>query len=334
MAGYSSGDAKWYFTPQPVQSSTLYQFSDWYQGSVATEVDAAVTMSDGTVQYFWLGSVPASSSWAQFTKQFQTPAGATQITLFHLIAANGTLVTDDFSFTPIPVGPGGGFTRGLVSVTLDDGWTNQYTTAEPILSKYAVPATFYIISGELTDQPDYMSGAQVSALHTAGNEIGSHTVTHPHMTTLSATQLDNELKNSQITLQNLLGVPVPDFAIPFGEYNTTTITAGEKYYQTQRTVDRGLNTKTGFNANQLMAEEVDNTTTQAQVQAWINQAAADHSWLILIYHEVCTDADLITPSDMTYHTVPTDFDAEMAMVKASGLGVTVQQAMAEIGPQL
>jgi peptidoglycan/xylan/chitin deacetylase (PgdA/CDA1 family) len=248
---------------------------------------------------------------------------------YHILAANGSLTTDDYTFAPYTPTP---YTRALVSVTLDDGWTNQYTNALPALTKYSVPATFYIISGSLTDQPDYMSGTQVKALKTAGHEIGDHTITHPDLTTLSAALLTSEMKNSQATLQTLIGAPVPNFAYPYGAYNAATIAEGMKYFRSQRTVDDGFNTKDSLSLTTLKVQNVFNTTTPAQVQAWIAQATHDKTWLILVYHEVAvTPTD---PTDVQYDTQPADFNTEMAAVKNSGAGVvTVNQAINEISTQ-
>ncbi|QQR52312.1 polysaccharide deacetylase family protein [bacterium] len=329
IANYNSGNANWAFAPQNVTAGATYQFTDWYKSTVTTEVDAAVTMTNGTIQYLYLGAVPASTSWAQVKMPFTVPAGAKQVTVYHLLAANGTLTTDDHSFglyTPT------GFSRGLVTVTLDDGWTDQYTNGLPILQKYAMPVTFYILSGSLTNQPDYMTGTQVRALATAGHEIGSHTVTHPHMPTLSANQLTAELANSQTTLQNLIGKSVPNFAYPYGEYTAATQTVAANYYQSQRSVETGYNSKDAYNNRALKVQNITNLTTQAEIQAWINQAKANKTWLILVYHQITNTPD---PVDPTYATKPTDFDAAMAKVKASGLGiVTIGQGLAEVGPQL
>jgi peptidoglycan/xylan/chitin deacetylase (PgdA/CDA1 family) len=329
MSSYTNGSANWDYAPVAVTAGN-YLYTDWYKSNVNTEIDAAVTMQDGTTSYYYVANVPASTNWAQVKAQFSVPAGATQIAIYHLLAAKGSLTTDDYSFTPYTPTP---LNRGLVSVTLDDGWTNQYTNAAPIMSQNSVPGTFYIISGELTDQPDYMSGAQVQALKTAGHEIGSHTVTHPDLTTLSTTQLTNELANSQTTLGNLIGSPVTSFAYPFGAYNATTITKAKAYYASQRTVDSGYNTKDLFDATKLKVQNVVASTTPAQVQVWINQATQDKSWLILVYHEVAnTPTD---PTDVDYTTTPADFATEMTAVKNSTLGkMTVNQALSEITSQL
>jgi peptidoglycan/xylan/chitin deacetylase (PgdA/CDA1 family) len=323
---YTNGAANWFYTAVPVTAGQTYEFSDWYQSNVDTEVDAEVHMADGTTQVFYVGNVLTSAAWAQYRTTFTAPAGAQSVVIYHLLGKVGYLVTDDYSlgiYTAV------GFTRPIVSVTLDDGWANQYANALPALNANGIKATFYIISGSLTDTPDYMSSTQVKALSDAGYEIGDHTITHTDLTTVTSTVLTSEMKDSQTTLQNLTGKPVTDFAYPYGAYNTATITEGKKYFASQRTVDAGLNTKDNLDATKLKMYEVDNNITQAQVKAWVDEAIASKSWLILTYHEVATTP--VDPTDVQYTTQPADFAAEMAYIKSTGVATeTVAQALQEV----
>ena len=326
---YTNGAANWYYNDVPVTAGATYQYTNWYQSNVDTEVDAEVVMSDGTTQYFWLGSVFANTNWTKFTTTFTPPAGAKSMAIYQLLAKVGYIVSDDYSmntYTPVP------FNRGMVSVSFDDGWTNQYQNANPVMKQLGLPATYNIISGSLTDQPDYMSGAQVKDLFANGNEIASHSVTHPDLTTVSAAQLQSEMADSQTTLQNLIGAPVTDFAYPYGAYNLNTITVGKQYYASQRTVNGGFNTKDNLDPTQLKIYEVDSNVSQATVQGWINGAIAQHAWLILVYHEIAvTPTD---PTDSLYDTQPSDFTAEMNYLKSTGVAVeTVHQALTEAQSQ-
>jgi peptidoglycan/xylan/chitin deacetylase (PgdA/CDA1 family) len=323
---YTNGAANWYYADVPVTSGQTYQYTNWYKTNVDSEVDAEVTMSDGTVQYAYLGTVLANTSWTQFKATYTVPSGAKSMAVYQILAKVGYVISDDYSLSNYAAVP---FNRGLVSISFDDGWTNQYTNAAPLLKKYGLVGTYNIISGELADQPDYMSAAQVKALYASGNEIASHSVTHPDMTTLTSAQLTSQMSQSQTTLQNLLGAPVTDFAYPYGAYNNATLAEGSKYYQTQRTVNGGLNTKDNLNLTQLKIYEVDSNISQAQVKGWVDAAIAQKSWLILVFHEVA-----VTPSDPTdalYDTQPADMDAELAYIKSTGIAaVTMHQAVTEV----
>jgi peptidoglycan/xylan/chitin deacetylase (PgdA/CDA1 family) len=326
---HTDGAANWYYADIPVVAGQVYEYSNWYQSNVDTEVDAEVTMSDGTTQYFYVSTVLASANWAQFKTTFTPPAGAKSIAVYQLLAKVGYLISDDYSLSAYTASP---FNRALVSITLDDGWENQYVNAAPSMARNGLAGTYFVISGSLTD-PAYMNGSQVQALYASGNEVGSHSVTHPDLTTLSPANLTAEMQQSQAALQSLIGAPVTDFAYPFGAYNSATIAEGQKYYASQRTINPGYNTKDSLDATQLKMYEVDSNITQAQVQAWVNGAIAEHAWLILCYHEIAAiPAD---PSDSQYTTQPADFAAEMAFIKSTGVTVaTVSQALQEAESQV
>lgn len=153
------------------------------------------------------------------------------------------------------------------------------------------------------------------------------------MTTVSSTQLQRELQESQTTLQNVIGVPVTNFAYPYGAYNSNTISVGKQYYRSQRTVNGGLNTKDSLDLTQLKIHEVDSDITQSQVRDWVNEATVQKAWLILVYHEIANTP--VDPSDSLYTTKPADLDAELAYIKSTGVAVlTVNQAIDEVLSQL
>jgi len=73
------------------------------------------------------------------------------------------------------------------------------------------------------------------------------------------------------------------------------------------------------------------TTTSSDMQSWVSQAAATHTWLILVFHAVDPDTAGVGQYDVT----PAMLDQLLATIKASGLPVeTVAQALSEITPQL
>jgi peptidoglycan/xylan/chitin deacetylase (PgdA/CDA1 family) len=103
VTSYTDGDAKWYFTPVNVTAGKSYTFSDFYKANVGTEVIAQFTHQDNSVSYQWLGSVVASTPWAQATFTFAVPTGATKASVFHVLPAVGSLTIDDASLNEVVV---------------------------------------------------------------------------------------------------------------------------------------------------------------------------------------------------------------------------------------
>jgi len=79
-----------------------------------------------------------------------------------------------------------------VMLTFDDGYTDNYQVVAPILEKYGFTATFYIIT-DMVGNPEHMTWEQVVALDRKGMDIGSHSATHPDLTTIDATSLQTEV---------------------------------------------------------------------------------------------------------------------------------------------
>jgi peptidoglycan/xylan/chitin deacetylase (PgdA/CDA1 family) len=293
-------------------------------------VDVAFDMSDGSTAYQIIGLPEPSSAWANFTTTFTVPQGAVDMTVYHLIHSVGTLTLDDESLTTYkPTG----FNRALVSLTFDDGYSNEYTQALPLLQKYGFNSTQFIITS-LIGTNGYMTTSQLQSFQASGSEMASHTVTHDDMLTETPAQYDSELSQSQAQLQQWLNVPVTDLAFPEGLYNQAIVTDTKNYYAASRGVEDGLNSKDNFNAYDIKVQNVYNTTTTAQVADWVAQAQATKTWLVLVYHSV--DPNLNNPVDSgIYNITPDQLDSQLAVVKSSGVSVlTMQQALAELKPQL
>ncbi len=328
MTKFTSGAAEWYYGDIPVTVGNTYKYTNWYKSNVDTEVYAEIVANDGTTQYALLGKVFASPDWTSYTTSFTVPAGTGSVSIYQVLDRVGYVVTDDYSlseYTPSP------FNRPIVSVSFDDGWANQYVNALPLLQEDGINATFNIISGQL-DGPATMSSAQVQSLYSMGYEIASHSVSHPDLTTVSPSQLTTEMAQSQATLQALIGAPVTDFAYPYGAYSASTLAVGGQYYASQRSVNLGLNTKDNLDLTQLKVFEVDADVPVAEVDAWVDQAIAQKSWLILLYHETATSP--AAPGDSAYTTQPADLSAELSYLESTGVTTeTVHQAIAEVESQ-
>lgn len=104
-------------------------------------------------------------------------------------------------------------------LTFDDGHENNYQFAFPILQAHGFSGMFFIITGEIGWQGQ-MSWPQLRQMLADGMQIGSHTV---HHVDLNVTYLDSpalaqqEMQQSQLTLEQGLRIPIQQFCYPAGE---------------------------------------------------------------------------------------------------------------------
>ncbi len=111
-----------------------------------------------------------------------------------------------------------------IALTFDDGYKDNYTYAFPILKKYNLPATIFIIFSEV-GRPDRLSWEEIKEMMDSGLiTFGSHTLTHPFLTSLqSSGDLKREILGSKVALEAKLGRPVGIFCYPSGRFNARVI---------------------------------------------------------------------------------------------------------------
>lgn len=90
--------------------------------------------------------------------------------------------------------------------------------------------------------PAVMNWRQVQQFHDSGFEVGSHTVHHHFLTTVSAAEADSELKLSKIKLEEMLDEDIVSFSYPGGKYDEETVQlVMASGYQCAFTSDAGIN---------------------------------------------------------------------------------------------
>ncbi|MEI6498920.1 MAG: polysaccharide deacetylase family protein [bacterium] len=109
-----------------------------------------------------------------------------------------------------------------IMLTFDDGYEDFYTNAFPELKKRNMKAVIYVITNP-PSYGNYLTKAQIKEISDYGIEIGSHTLTHPNLSTVSEAKAQNEISESKIYLENIIHKPIISFCYPSGKYNSQTI---------------------------------------------------------------------------------------------------------------
>lgn len=148
--------------------------------------------------------------------------------------------------TVIPLSRAAEAGNGLrTCITFDDGLDSVRRNALPVLRELRLPATVFVVAGNLGRRPAWSIPANSSerdeVLSSAEQlrefppeliEIGSHTMTHPNLRKLAAVEVRRELAVSKRMLEEMLDRPVASFAVPFGECHAETFTlAAEAGYR-------------------------------------------------------------------------------------------------------
>jgi peptidoglycan/xylan/chitin deacetylase (PgdA/CDA1 family) len=127
-----------------------------------------------------------------------------------------------------------------VIITFDDGWDDIYHIAYPILQDLGMRATFFIPTNWIENLDGTASWAQIEEMSRGGMEFGSHSVTHPYLTTADADTLQWELEASKGTLEEHTGKAVTALGYPFGLYDDRVVAAArDAGYRAACTIDQG-----------------------------------------------------------------------------------------------
>jgi peptidoglycan/xylan/chitin deacetylase (PgdA/CDA1 family) len=280
--------------------------------------------SEGKSHYISLDTTPASSNWSTYTQRFFVPMNVSEILISHPLASIGWLETDNYSLVRTTPDQ---YNHALVSLTFDDGWESIHQNALPLMKRYGITSTQYLVSGFLGQIKEYMSQNQVYDFENAGHEIASHTVDHPDLTQLTSQAADKELNTSRDNLTKCYA-PVTDFAPPFGAVSGNQIMKVKGLYQTSRSTQDGFNSKDTFNPFELKVQNIRSDTSPSQISAWLETAKMNHVWLILVYHQVIENGGEFSRS-------PRNFESDLQSVIASGITVkTVHGAFTEVSSQV
>jgi len=118
--------------------------------------------------------------------------------------------------------------KKTVAIVFDDGFYDNYDNALPVLKTYNIPATFFLVDNFLDGKKKlngysenaFLSLDEIKMFDSNLFSFGSHTLSHPKLTSLNKERQIHEISESKLKLQNKIGKPVDSFAYPFGAYDS------------------------------------------------------------------------------------------------------------------
>jgi hypothetical protein len=143
-----------------------------------------------------------------------------------------------------------------------------------------------------------------------------------------AAQNQRELVQSKADLKAMFpNFSFNNIASPYGAYDDAAIAEIKADgYASHRSTDEGFNGYGTLDSYNILVQNVEKATTVAQVKAWIDQAKSTNTWLVLVYHDVAGDGEVVGD----YGVSKADLQAQFEYIKTTGINVvTVAEALAE-----
>jgi len=121
------------------------------------------------------------------------------------------------------------------AITFDDGYEDVYKNAFPILKKYGLNASVFVIGDidkvnrdQLGCNKKLLSINQIKELKDNGWEIGYHSKTHRYFRNIKQKDLEKEIIDGKRNLERKLGFRIQYFAYPRGIYSKKIIDVVKK----------------------------------------------------------------------------------------------------------
>ena len=108
-------------------------------------------------------------------------------------------------------------------LSFDDGYEDFYTDVFPLLKKYHMRATLYVIY-DYMGRKGFLNEQQIRELIESDLvEIGSHTLDHIYLKQAPKEYADKQIIESKKKFENTFGIKISTFAYPYGAFNTDNV---------------------------------------------------------------------------------------------------------------
>jgi peptidoglycan/xylan/chitin deacetylase (PgdA/CDA1 family) len=114
---------------------------------------------------------------------------------------------------------GGTLPRKPIVITFDNGYPEQVRFAPNVMKRYGWPG----VLNEITE--NHLKPRQIWPIIHMGWEVDSHSLTHPDLTDISATELRAQVADSRTYLRHTFHIPVNSFCYPSSRYDDAVVAA-------------------------------------------------------------------------------------------------------------
>ncbi len=166
---------------------------------------------------------------------------------------------------------------GAVTISFDDGiYPTQITQALPLINQLGIKATFFVVT-------NWTTWSWWPPAVAVGHEIGSHTLDHTDLTTLSTSDAQNELAASQAAVNaNVAGQKCVTLAYPYGHTSSSVEQLTAQYYLGARGTAPSI-ASASSDLDNVPAFDV-STYTVPQMESLVDQTVNQGGWLLPTFH--------------------------------------------------
>jgi peptidoglycan/xylan/chitin deacetylase (PgdA/CDA1 family) len=109
-----------------------------------------------------------------------------------------------------------------IILTFDDGYLDNYENAFSVMKDLDMVGVIYPYINKI-DSKNGLTIDQLAKMHEEGWEVGSHTINHLDLTSLTESQLLKEINDSKLNLEKTFNCDIVSFCYPAGKYNENVV---------------------------------------------------------------------------------------------------------------
>lgn len=208
---------------------------------------------------------------------------------------------------------------GVVTFTFDDNFATMVDPGAAILAQHGFPASAYVIADQV-DADQHAKLADLQTLAMNGWDISAHAATQVdhalNYTNLSPLEVEDDMVSTRAWLIANGFSGYDHCAYPSGEFTPEILALADTYFTSCRTIYTSQQELfPPSDSRRLRVGYITQTVTLAQAEQYVDEAAANHEWLILVFHRL-----VAAPNASTMWRT-SDFQALVDHVAASGLPV-------------
>ncbi len=187
--------------------------------------------------------------------------------------------------SPYEVATWQGSCDAAVTYTFDDGCSNQFSKAIPMFNEFGFCGTFFTVTNWSPNWTALQNAAS------QGHEVASHTVSHPDLSTLDATEQNTELESSADAIySHIEGLNGMTMAYPYCIPGIDSITA--LYYFAARGCQGFVEPSTPgdfLNISSIICGELGDVNSTDAFQQRVDAAANSNGWCVYLIHGIDND---------------------------------------------
>jgi peptidoglycan/xylan/chitin deacetylase (PgdA/CDA1 family) len=172
--------------------------------------------------------------------------------------------------------------QDAMAITFDDGLESFGRIAAPMLLESDIPATVFVVAGRVGQDSAWPSSARgpsvpvfplldwdaLAGLAERGIEMGAHTLTHPHLTSVGPEEASEEILGGVELVAQNTGARPRSFAYPYGSYDDAVVEMAEATFDISVTTELGVLPSEGCDPHRIPRLDMVYFRSPATLRSW------------------------------------------------------------------